>query len=363
MHSIAVLNQKGGVGKTTSVANLSAAFARTGLRVLMIDLDPQAHLTLNFGVDGKSEKSVYAVLEERVGIAEAAIPLSDTLSLIPSHLDLAAAEVELVSVVGREVILRDALEAVEDDYDLMLMDCPPSLGTLAINSLAAANEVLIPLQPHFLALQGLGKLLHETIRLVSKRINPSLRVGGVIMTMYEGSTRLATEIVDDVKDFFAASHDAKCPWSDARVFRTPIRRNIKLAEAPSHGVTIFEYEPRCNGAIDYAALADEWLEVNAERLGFGSSPDAVEEPVTAPDPTPENSASSESTEEPTATIPAAEPKLGSPDVAVPASSDVPDSEPAVENAVDEADLPPETYRLPEQHQADVTDTGDIANIA
>ncbi len=266
MHSIAVLNQKGGVGKTTSVANLSAAFARKGFRVLMIDLDPQAHLTLNFGVDGKSQKSVYAVLEERVSVAESVVKINDHLSLIPSHLDLAAAEIELVSVVGREVILRDALESVQDDYDLMLMDCPPSLGTLAINALSTANEVLIPLQPHFLALQGLGKLLHETIRLVSKRINPQLRVGGVIMTMYEGGTRLATEIVEDVKGFFEAARNTDSPWSDALVYRTPIRRNIKLAEAPSHGVTIFEYEPKCNGAIDYDALADEWIQANRDRL-------------------------------------------------------------------------------------------------
>lgn len=301
MHSIAVLNQKGGVGKTTSVANLSAAFARKGFRVLMIDLDPQAHLTLNFGVDGKSEKSVYAVLEERVGIAEAAVKINDNLSLIPSHLDLAAAEVELVSVVGREVILRDALESVLNDYDIMLMDCPPSLGTLAINSLAAANEVLIPLQPHFLALQGLGKLLHETIRLVSRRINPELRVGGAIMTMFEGGTRLATEIVEDVKDFFAAAHGTDCPWSGARVFKTPIRRNIKLAEAPSHGVTIFEYEPKCNGAIDYDALADEWLEVNRHR--FNNAEAAVKSEA------PPKAAPIESHENATETI-----KLHQPDV-------------------------------------------------
>lgn len=260
MRSIAVINQKGGVGKTTTVANLSAVLASRGQRVLVIDLDPQAHLTINFGVEPAAEAAgIYGVLTESVPLDEAMVWSRENLWLVPSHIDLAAAELELVSVVGREVILRDALEPVREQFDYLLIDCPPSLSLLTINALSAVGEVFIPLQPHFLALQGLGKLLNETIRLVAKRINPGLRVTGVVLTMYEGTPRLTGEVVDDVKAFFEAARGTDCPWSEARVFETVIRRNIKLAEAPSHGMTIFDYEPRCNGALDHARLADEIL--------------------------------------------------------------------------------------------------------
>ncbi len=269
MRRIAVINQKGGVGKTTSCCNVGAAIASTGRRVLMIDLDPQAHLSMHLGVDPYPDRtSVYDVLTDNLPLSEALIRLNDNLHLIPAHIDLAAAEMELVSVMGREVLLRDAMPEIADQYDVLMMDCPPSLGVLTINGLAAATEVLIPLQPHFLALQGVGKLL-ETIELVQKRINPELVVSGIILCMYEAGTRLAAEVTSDLKDFVESSRDSQKPWSSAKVFDTFIRRNIKLAESPGYGKTIFDYAQSSNGAIDYAMLAAEVLgieQIDAPKL-------------------------------------------------------------------------------------------------
>jgi chromosome partitioning protein len=188
---------------------------------------------------------------------------ADRLDFVPSHIDLAAAEMELISIVGREVILRDALGPCEADYDFVFMDCPPSLGVLTLNGLCAATEVFIPLQGHFLALQGLGKLL-ETVRLVADRINPQLSVTGVLLCMYDSGTRLAAEVVEDLRSFLASSRSEDVPWKDAVIFETVIRRNIRLAECPSHGKTIFDYEPNCHGAKDYDALAGEILGRTAE---------------------------------------------------------------------------------------------------
>jgi chromosome partitioning protein len=259
MRTVAVLNQKGGVGKTTTVANLGAALGRMGHRVLVVDLDPQSHLTLHLGLDASSEgPSVNHVLLDGMSSADAIVGAGENLSAVRSNIDLAAAELELVSVVGREVILRDALEKINTRFDFCLIDCPPSLGILTLNALAAAHEVIIPLLPHFLALQGLGKLL-ETVALVSRRINPELRVRGVLLCMYEGGTRLCGEVVSDLESFLEAAREANLPWSRAELFKTVIRRNVRLAESPSHGRTIFDYESKCHGAEDYTALAREVL--------------------------------------------------------------------------------------------------------
>lgn len=257
--SIAVINQKGGVGKTTSVANLGAAFAARARSVCLVDMDPQSHLTLHFGLEpGASAHSTYDMLAGEVGIVQAAIGVRENLSLVPSVIDLAAAEVELAGTVGREQILREQLGQAHAAYEYVLIDCPPSLSLLTLNALAAADDVVIPLQPHFLALQGLGKLL-ETISLVRERINPVLRVAGVILCIYDSTTRLTAEVVADLARFFEQSRNQSNPWSQAVIFRGVIRRNIKLAECPSHGKTIFEYAPSSHGAADYDALAEELL--------------------------------------------------------------------------------------------------------
>lgn len=259
MRRIAILNQKGGVGKTTTAVNLAAALAESGQRVCVLDLDPQAHATTHLGVepDGKSS-SMYDVLVNSRPLAEVRHKVEERLWIAGSDINLAAAEVELAGVVGREVILRDMLLQDEGAFDFVLMDCAPSLGVLTLNALSAASEVFIPLQPHFLALHGLSKLL-ETTALVAKRINPSLKVSGIILCLYESSTKLAQEVVDDLQEYLDRSRSANAPWSKARIFATRIRRNIKLAECPSFGKSIFGYAPTCHGAIDYRALANEVL--------------------------------------------------------------------------------------------------------
>src|SRR5438309_8430008 len=254
MRRIAIINQKGGVGKTTTAVNLAAALARGGQRVCIIDLDPQAHATTHLGIepDGKAA-SMYDVLIDNKPLAEVRRKVGERLWVAGSDINLAAAEVELAGVVGREVILRDLLLQDEGAFDFVLMDCAPSLGVLTINALAAANEVFIPLQPHFLALHGMGKLL-ETTALVAKRINPALKVTGIVLCMYEASTRLAQEVIGDLQDFLEKCRGGNAPWANARIFATRVRRNIKLAECPSFGRSIFAYSPGCHGAEDYAAL-------------------------------------------------------------------------------------------------------------
>lgn len=264
MRRIAILNQKGGVGKTTTSVNLGAALARAGKRVCILDLDPQAHATTHLGIepDGHS-LSMYEALINSTPLDQVRRQVDDNLWIVGSDINLAAAEVELAGVVGREVILRDLLQADESSpapgpFDFVLMDCAPSLGVLTLNALCAANEVFIPLQPHFLALHGLGKLL-ETTALVSKRINPHLRVAGVVLCMCETKTKLAQEVERDLEEFLQNSRGTNVPWNQATVFRSRIRRNIKLAEAPSFGKSIFHYAPSCHGAEDYLALAMEIL--------------------------------------------------------------------------------------------------------
>ncbi|MHC5110251.1 MAG: ParA family protein [Planctomycetota bacterium] len=258
MRKIAVINQKGGVGKTTTTANLGAALGRAGWRVLLIDLDPQGHLSLHFGIQVTDEQvSTYDMLTDGLGIQDIVEPVRDNIVIAPADIHLAGAEAELVSIMGREVILREALEKVEDEYDYMLIDCPPSVGVLTINALAAADQVLIPLQAQFFALQGFAKLLEKTVTLVHRRINNPLTVLGVILCLHERATRLAGEVVEDIRLFLDAGRGTRVPWSNAKLFETPIRRNIKLAEACSFGKSIFDYAPRSNGALDYLFLAHE----------------------------------------------------------------------------------------------------------
>lgn len=266
MRSIAVANQKGGVGKTTTSVNLAVGLARGGRRVCLVDLDPQAHATLHAGVTpGAHPVSAYDVLVGGAPLAESLVPAGDNLWVVPSHIDLSAVEVSLASASGREAILRQRIAAeprcqpggpTDDSFDYMVVDCPPSLGLLSLNAMAAVDEVLLPLQPHFLALHGLSKLL-ETIELVAEHVNPRLRLLGVVLCMYEAGTRLAGEVGKDVENFFRGAGDSHPAWASARVFETRVRRNIRLAEAPSFGQSIFEYAPESHGAADYAALARE----------------------------------------------------------------------------------------------------------
>ena len=259
MRSIAIMNQKGGVGKTTTAVNLSAGLADGGARVCLVDLDPQAHASLHLGIEPPLEgPSIYDVLLGQARLADVRRRIAENLWLVGSHLDLAAAEVELPGMVGREVILRDRLRADDGQFDYLFIDCPPSLGVLTLNALAAVEEVFIPLQPHFLALHGLSKLL-ETIELVARRLNERLKLSGVVLCMYDSGTRLASEVSDDVEAFFRRARAQPSPRSAARAFQNRIRRNIRLAEAPSFGQSIFQYAPGSHGAEDYRRLADEVL--------------------------------------------------------------------------------------------------------
>jgi chromosome partitioning protein len=271
MRIIALMNQKGGVGKTTTTVNLGAALAEAGKRVLLIDLDPQAHLTINYGVEPSADlTSLYNVLIEDKSILEAIHSVEENIALIPSSIDLAAAEIELVSVLGRERILKERLESAEPDFDYVLLDCPPSLGLLTLNALSVANEVIIPMQPHFLALQGVGKLL-ETVHLVSRRMNPGLKVAGIVLTMFDSQTRLSTDVVNDLNGFIEHAKGKPLPWANARIFKSKIRRNIKLAESPSFGKTIIKYDSASNGAADYRSLAKEILGMEGTAVRPGTA--------------------------------------------------------------------------------------------
>jgi chromosome partitioning protein len=276
MRSIAIINQKGGVGKTTTAVNLSAALAASGRRVGLIDLDPQAHASLHLGLGPSvGAPNVYEVLAGNRPLAETWQEAEPKLWVAPSHIDLAAAEVELAGVVGRELILRDALaEAAAapeaPEFDWVLIDCPPSLGILTINALAAVDDVLLPLQPHYLALHGLSKLL-QTIDLVRRRLNDRLRLAGVVLCLFESGTRLAAEVSADVASYFGDAAGRREAWQDVHLFETRIRRNIRLAEAPSFEQSIFRYAPQSAGAEDYRALAAEVLALyERQQTAFGA---------------------------------------------------------------------------------------------
>lgn len=281
--TIALMNQKGGVGKTTTTVNLAAAFARSGRSTLIVDLDPQAHASLHVGVDpAANHRTIYDVLLDGPQAAAAAIiDVSENLCILPSTTDLAAAESELATVDRRTKRLEDALAALSDRFEFVLIDCPPSLGLLTVNALTAAREVIIPMQAHFLALQGVGKLL-ETVGLIAADANPRLRVTGVVLCMHDTSSSHTKEVVADMEAFFEAARAQETPWKFARVLRPAIRRNIKLAEGPSFGKTIFDYAPEAPGAADYAALASgllrEWDAMLAKRSTPAHAPLAPSHP-------------------------------------------------------------------------------------
>jgi len=305
VRTIALMNQKGGVGKTTTTVNLAAAIAKLGRRVLVVDLDPQAHATLHLGVTpGESEISVYdLLLNPEMPAEQAALNVRENLWLIPAETDLAAAETELAGEPDRLMRLAASLRGLASrgfpdssgaGIDVILLDCPPSLGLLTLNGLCAAREVFIPMQGHFLALQGVSKLL-ETVALVGRQANPKLHVTGVILCMHDANTTHTREVVADLDDFFEQARAAPvspdqeaAPWRSARVYRPAVRRNIKLAECPSFGKTIFDYEPSCPGALDYLELArqivGEWDRLLSRRqgkaasksdAGFGAAPTTV----------------------------------------------------------------------------------------
>ncbi len=258
MRRIAIINQKGGVGKTTTVANLGAALARAGKRVAVFDMDPQANLSLYLGSEvSRGGASVYGILTDGLPVQDALRKTNTQgLSLVASHLDLSGAELELASTMSRETLLRDAInlweaESIEKDgcppVDYILLDCPPSLGLLSINALVAAEEVMIAVQTEFFALQGLSKLV-EVIQLLRRRMNPALTLTGILPCLYDSRLKLAREVLAELRRFFPG-----------KVYPTPVRSNVRLAESPSHGMTIFEYAPDSNGAKDYEAMGAELL--------------------------------------------------------------------------------------------------------
>ncbi len=252
---IAIANQKGGVGKTTTAINLAASLAVLEKKVLIIDADPQANTTsgLNFSPDNDQQRTLYEVLIGRIDITDALIQTElPKLHMIPSHINLVGAEIEMLEAEGRESLLKNALAPIRADYDYIIIDCSPSLGLITINTLTAADSVIIPVQPEYFALEGLGKLLH-TITLVKDGVNPDLQIEGFVVTMFDGRTRVHNEVLGELRDHFKDL-----------VFNTVIQRNIRLSEAPSHGKPIILYDVMCNGSNNYMRLAAEVLEHNGD---------------------------------------------------------------------------------------------------
>lgn len=252
--TLVIANQKGGVGKTTTAVNVSACLADLKNRVLLVDIDPQGNATSGLGIDKKGlEASIYDVLINGKDAREVICRTSiDNLSLLPSNIDLAGAEVEMVAMMARETLLRRALESVREEYDFILIDSPPSLGLLTLNALSAADQVLVPIQCEFYALEGLSQLIN-TVKLVKQHLNGALEVEGVVLTMFDARTNLSIQVVEEVKKFFRG-----------KVHRVIIPRNVRLGEAPSHGLPITRYDAKCIGSEAYTELAREIMGIEED---------------------------------------------------------------------------------------------------
>ena len=250
---ISVANQKGGVGKTTTTVNLGTILAKKGKKIFLIDADPQGNATSGLGVEKEVDISTYDILVNDSQIQEA---IQDTiiknLKVCPSNMNLAGAEVELVSMMSREQRLKEKLEEIKDKFDYILIDCPPSLGLITLNAFTASDSVLIPVQCEYFALEGLGQLLN-TINLVKKHLNKNIQIEGALLTMYDMRTNLSNQVVKEVKKYF-----------EDKVYKTVIPRNVRLSEAPSYGMPITEYDPRSKGAKSYQKFAKEFLKINEE---------------------------------------------------------------------------------------------------